>query len=289
MEDHSSPRTRPQSGVLVLPILLLPILLLLGCGTKQTARVPAGAAADSTAFATASAIEDDGARYEALVSYVKERPRAREAGRAYMELIDLAKTKAPDAVPGYLKQVLDSDFATASPYNAIGWELADAGEHLEMAVRILEKGVAKARAERDSTELPSVLDSEAWARYKKGDNAAAVTRMEEAYKLNGPGDDEYDKHMALIYDAAGMGDKAKPLYVGLLSHMEDPVLRNSLHRIVAKAGGSIAEVDAEIVRLRNAGVKEVPDFSMPSLANGEPVSPKDFRGKVVLLNFWHPT
>ncbi len=289
MQEHSSPRTRPQFGVLLLPMLFLPILLLLGCGTEQTAKIPARAAADSAAFATASAIEDDGGRYEALARFVKERPKAKEAGRAYVELIDLAKTKAPDAVPAYLKQVLDSDFTTARPYNAIGWELADAGEHLEMAIQILEKGVAKARAERDSTELPSVLDSEAWARYKKGDHAAAVTRMEEAYKLNGPGDDEYDKHMAVIYDAAGMSEKAKPLYIGLLSHMEDPALRNNLHRIVAKTGGSIAEVDAEIARLRKAGVKEVPDFSMPSLANGEPVSPKDFRGKVVLLNFWHPT
>jgi hypothetical protein len=284
MEEHSRPRMRPQFGVLILPILFM-----LGCGTKDKAQTGATAAADSVAFAAAGAIEDDAARFDALTLFVKERPKSAQAGAAYMELVDLAATKNPAAIPGLLKQVLTSDFSSAMPYNQIGWNLAEAGEHLDLAVPILEKGVAKARAARDSTELASVLDSEAWARYRKGDHALAVERMEEAYKLNGPGDDEYDKHMAVIYDAAGMGEKAKPLYLGLLSHMENPELRESLHRIVTKAGGSTADVDAEISRLRAAGAKDMPDFSMPSLATGQAVSLGDFRGKVVLLNFWHPT
>lgn len=284
MEEHSRRRVRPQLGVLVIPILFL-----LGCGTKETAQTPASAAADSTAFAAAGAIEDDAARYEALTRFVKEHPKSAQAGRAYVELVDLAATKDKAAVPGLLRQVLASDFESVMPYNAIGWNLAEAGEQLDLAVPILEKGVAKARAAGDSTELASVLDSEAWARYRKGDHAIAVQRMEEAYALVGPGDDEYDKHMATIYEAAGMGQKAKPLYLGLLSHMENPAYRESLHKIVTAAGGSTADIDTEISRLRAAGAKDVPDFSMPSLATGEAVSPKDFRGKVVLLNFWHPT
>ncbi len=284
VEENSRPRMRPQFGVLVLPILLI-----LGCGTKEKPQSSAVAAADSVAFAAVGAIEDDAARFESLARFVKERPRSEQAGRAYVDLVDLAGTSDPAAVPGFLKQVLASDFASAMPYNAIGWNLAEAGEHLDLAVPILEKGVAKVRAAGDSTELAAILDSEAWARYKKGDHALAVQRMEEAYKLNGPGDDEYDKHMALIYDAAGMGEKAKPLYLGLLSHMENPALRESLHRIVTNAGGSTADIDAEISRLREAEAKDVPDFSMPSLATGEAVSLGDFRGKVVLLSFWHPT
>jgi len=137
--------------------------------------------------------------------------------------------------------------------------------------------------------LASCLDSEAWARHKNGDHATAAARMEEAYAILGPGNDEIDEHMALIYDAAGMDEKAKPIYMDLLSHMESPLLRGNLARIVSDGGGSLAEIEAEISRRRAEGATEAPDFTLPTLASAEQVSLKDFRGRVVLLNFWHPT
>jgi hypothetical protein len=284
MEDHDRRLRRPQFGV-----LLLPLLFMLGCGAKEKVQPAANAAADSTAFAQVTTIEDDGARFEALAKFIKERPKSDQAGEAFVDLIDLAKKTNPGAVQVLLRQFLATDFPSPNPYNAVGWDLAESGQHLDLAVPILEKAVAKARAEADTMGLASCLDSEAWARHKKGDHPLAVQRMEEAYGIYGPGNDEIDLHMATIYDAAGMKDKARPLYVNLLGHMEDPTIREKLAAIVTGAGESMDKVSAEINAARMAGAEMAPAFSLPSQADGKPISLADFKGKVVLLNFWHYT
>jgi hypothetical protein len=156
-------------------------------------------------------------------------------------------------------------------------------------VPILVKAVAKARAGGDSTNLASCLDSEAWARHKKGDHPLAVQRMEEAYAIYGPGNDEIDQHMALIYDAGGMKAKARPIYMSLLGHMEHPMLRDKLTQIVTAAGEPMDKVNAEITATRLAGATPAPDFTLPSQAGGKPISLAEYKGKVVLLNFWHYT
>jgi hypothetical protein len=95
--------------------------------------------------------------------------------------------------------------------------------------------------------------------------------------------------MAYIYEAAQMPEKAQPIYVGLLSHMEDPDIRERLTRIVSVSGGAMAEVDSKIDAARVAAAAPCPEFTLPSLAGGKPISLADYRGKVVLLNFWHFT
>lgn len=265
------------------------VVAALGCSGEQTQTTTTDAKADSTAYAQVRGVEDDAQRLAALRTFVKEHPSAKEGGRAFAEAIELAMEHEPASVEPLLKEFAKKDFPESSVYNSIGWNLAERGEHLDIAVSILEKGVAKARVGGDKDELASILDSEAWARHKKGDNAVAVQRMEEAYQIIGPGSDEIDEHMARIYDAAGMGEKARPIYVSLLGHMEHPELRANLKRIVESSGGPMAEVEAEIRKLRAENMKDAPDFTGPSLADGSPLSVAGMRGKVVLLNFWHPT
>lgn len=281
----------PIEGLAVLAGLAL-ALAVPGCSGD---RDPAGgspqasAGADSAAYAQAIAVEDTTARMTALRTVIRAHPRSDWAGRAYTVLVHLTREKSPGDLRGLLSEFRETDFASADPYNAVGWELADSGEHLDLAVPILEKAVAKARAAGDSLNLASCLDSEAWARFKAGDHAAAASLMEEAYAIYGPGNDEIDEHMALIYDEAGRDEEAAKIYVGLLSHMEHPEFRERLGAIVTASGGSLAETEAEIQRRRLEGARPAPDFTLPALADGKPTSLSDFRGKVVLLNFWHPT
>ena len=113
--------------------------------------------------------------------------------------------------------------------------------------------------------------------------------MEEAYAISGGGNDEIDEHMALIYDANGRDEAAKEIYIGLLSHMEHPEIRHHLEKIVQESGQSMEDLNTAINRMRKDNAKPVPELKLPSLADGEAISIADYRGKVVLLSFWHPT
>ncbi len=261
--DHRR-RFLPLAGL----ALAASLMFTQGCGYKKNTGAQGGAAADSAAFAQAAAIQDDAARMEALRTFIKEHPKSEQAGEAYASLVELSLDHAPGQVEGILKKFLATDFPSANPYNAVGWNLAEKEAHLDLAVPILEKAVAKARAEADENNLASCLDSEAWARYKKADYQAAAARMEETYKIYGPGNDEIDAHMALIYDAAGMDDKAKPIYMALLGHMEHPLYRENLSKIVSATGGSLEAMNREIAEKRSASAAPAPDFSMPNRVTG---------------------
>lgn len=284
-------RSRPTRQSWIIPMLAI-LVASAGCArTKEGASSRTGAAtqADSLAFRQATTIEDEGQRLAALQSFVKAHPRSPLSGDAYPEIVDLAGRHAPESLPAVLKQFLATDYPSPDPYNGVGWNLADAGKNLDMAVPILVKAVAKARAAGDPRNLASCLDSEAWARYKAGDAKTAVAPMEEARKLYQTPDDEIERHMALIYEGAQMPERAQPIYIGLMSHMEDPEIRGRLTRIVSGLGGSMAAVNEGIESARKAGATPCPDFTLPGLAGGKPVSLADYRGKVILLNFWHYT
>jgi hypothetical protein len=260
-----------------------------GCGQKTAASGAAGAVADSVAYAQISEIQDDTARFAALEVFLKDHPKSVQAADAWPAAISLAMKVAPEKAPAMLRKFTSTDFASPDPYNSVGWDLAIQEKHLDLAVPILVKAVTKARAAGDPRNLASCLDSEAYARWKAGDAKAAVAPMEEARKVYGEPIDEIEQHMALIYDDAGMKDKARPIYQDLLGHMEHPMLREKLTAIVTASGESMDGVNAEINAKRLAGATPAPDFTLPSQAGGEPVSFAEFKGKVILLNFWHYT
>lgn len=281
---------RFRSMIWIAPLLLLAIAQ--GCGgdgTSSSHNQVAATAADSTALQEARKVEDGAARFAALQEFINKRPGNPLRGDAYPQLIDLAREHAPAQVEPLVRAFMKDNYPSSMPYNAVGWDLAVAGEHLDLAIPILERAVAKARTENDPMGLASCLDSEAWARYRAGDAAAAVKPMEEARGLLEEKNDELEDHMARIYEAAGMPEKAMPIYIDLLSHMEHPEYRESLAKIVAASGGSMDEVNADIQRRRLEGATPVPDFTLPSQSGGPPISLAEHRGKVILLNFWHYT
>jgi hypothetical protein len=272
-----------------LAIALFSIANVSGCGKNSATSGAGTAAADSAAFAQIVTMQDDAARFAALEVFLKERPKSAEAADAWPAMISLALRVAPERTPDLLKKFMKTDIASPDPYNSVGWDLAVQEKHLDMAVPILVKAVEKARSAGDSLSLASCLDSQAWARYKAGDAKGAVAPMEEARRLYGETIDEIEQHMALIYDDAGIDDKARAIYQDLLGHMEHPMLREKLTAIVTAAGQSMDAVNAEITSRRIANATPVPDFTLPVQTGGKDVTLADYKGKVVLLNFWHYT
>ncbi len=272
--------------ILVAASALCCLAVVQSCrGRKQPADA-SKSAADNMALMAVMKIQDDKAQFLALEKFVREHGSTQATGQAHAMEIELATKQAPARLQGMLWDFLRTDYPSPDPYNMVGWNLAVAGEHLDLAVPILQKAVAKARAAGDPMNLSACLDSEAWARYRAGDAKAAVAPMTESRRLYGKPQDEIDAHMGIIYEAGGMPEKARPICMALLGHMEEPDIRAALDRIVAASGGSMADVNAEINRTRIAAARPAADFKLPILGGGA-ASLADYRGKVVLLNFWH--
>ena len=124
----------------------------------------------------------------------------------------------------------------------------------------------------------------------KGDARAAAQRLDGVKTLRS----HMDQAPLAIARAKALGaaGEARVAYTGLA----EVVARTPSDALVAaliNAGRplkkSAADVAADVAALREAGAKPAPDFSLPDYPDRRAVSLADYRGKVVLINFWYPS
>lgn len=124
----------------------------------------------------------------------------------------------------------------------------------------------------------------------KGDAKAALERLQGIAPLRS----HMDQAPLAIARAAALvaaGDAAAA-YAGLSAVVaKTPTdalqgARISTGRTLQK---SPADVAADLAALRNAGAKPAPAFTLPDYPDRKQVSLADYRGKVVLINFWYPS
>ncbi|MDR2015764.1 MAG: tetratricopeptide repeat protein [Azoarcus sp.] len=85
--------------------------------------------------------------------------------------------------------------------NALGYSLADRGERLDEAEKLI------ARALEILPRDPYILDSMGWVRFKRGDLAGALERLEQAHTLRA--DPEIAAHLGEVLLRLGRGDEAR--------------------------------------------------------------------------------
>ena len=307
-----------------LAVIGLAFAALSGCGggkqetSHQGASAPAGAVSDTAAYKTATELPDTTARITALEGFLKTYPDspfrggvyARLAGlmaaktpgevipflrshlgekdpdtrtRLYSILYEQTQDKAPADVPTLLNEIAADSTLTTDVYNSVAWDLVERNGDLDMAVRLAALGVERAP---DSTSKASVLDTEGWAHYARGDYEKAVVELEQAVALRG--DPEVRAHLASAYDKAGHKAQARDLYEQLMVSEEDPDWRGRLEALTRDLKGSVAELNHRIDQKRAENSKPAADFTLKDY-DGKDVRLADFKGKVVLLDFWHPT
>lgn len=290
-------------------------------GDRTESHLPPGAS-DTVAYRVAVDHADTVARMSALDEFLDRYPESAFRRAAYRRLYDLKEAKNPDEAGSFLRRNLEREklpaargilhvslfehaskhdpekapgtakalLADPAPipyeiYNAVSWDLAEEGRDLDLALELAEVAVAKAP---DSLSKASCLDTKGWIYYQKGDYPQAVALLEEARKMAPERIEEVEVHLAKAYHAAGKQDEAKALYLELLLSQENPEMREAVAQLTRESGGSPEQVFRDLDRRRVEGAKPAADFTLVDYS-GNKVRLSDFKGSIVLLNFWHPT
>lgn len=97
-------------------------------------------------------------------------------------------------------------------------------------------------------------------------------------------------YYVLKAEAMGAGDPARAyaaLMTAAVPEPRDPI-ENALKTYGAKLGKTPIQVDDELWAARYAGATPFKDFELTDYRTGKPVTLSDYRGRVVLVNFWFP-
>jgi thiol-disulfide isomerase/thioredoxin/Tfp pilus assembly protein PilF len=65
-------------------------------------------------------------------------------------------------------------------------------------------------------------------------------------------------------------------------------LQSAITRLGEKLRKTPKEIDTDVVRIRDANAKPASEFTLPGYGSRKQVSLSEFKGRVVLLNFWFP-
>jgi tetratricopeptide (TPR) repeat protein len=300
-----------------------------GCGQKEASKdagkqggkeAVKGAASDTVAFKNARAVADTTARLAAWESFLAQYPTSpfrtratasycglllvKDPGRlndfvtkslatekdpatrgqlhyaAYMH----AQAHASDRVAAVVQAMRDDPLIETDACNMVAWDLVERNQLLDEAIALAAIGVQKAP---DDESKASILDTEGWAQYVKGNYPAAIERLVQATELDKQ-NSELLLHLAQAYDKGGNAKEALSTYVNLLIPAEDPEIRARVQALSKTAGEPPAAIFRQIDSAREANAKPASAFSLKDYA-GRDVNFADTKGKVVLLNFWHPT
>ena len=123
-----------------------------------------------------------------------------------------------------------------------------------------------------------------------GDGKAAIRRLEAVKPLPSYRD---QTPLAIARAAALQSAGDAPAAYAALSAAVAKTPTDALLAALASAGQAAGKtasaIDADLWQLREAAAKPAPAFSLPDYPDRKSVSLSDYRGKVVLLNFWYPS
>ena len=159
------------------------------------------------------------------------------------------------------------------------------------AMALADQMVKNDPADKDWPQLKNYVQTldDADSLIAAGKANAAVTALDKV-KIPGYGTDRrpLDLERAKALAANGQVDKA---YADLLkAYVTSPSdgMRASLNEYAQKLGKNGSQVDGDIRQQLSASAKPGMPFTLTDYATGKPVSLNDYKGRVVLVNFWYP-
>jgi tetratricopeptide (TPR) repeat protein len=209
-------------------------------------------------------------------------------GMMYYQLYDIKAETKPEEAALIGAELLKVPVDVSWLYNYIGYDMAERGRDLDLALALCRKSVELAKTAQDSAMC---LDSEGFAYYQKSMYREAVAAMEKSVALYGEPFEEGLQHLAMAYLKAGENTKAFDTYRKILVIGEYDYARAFVDSVMTAdrySPGQRQQFDQALWQARAAAGVAAPAFSMPALT-GETVSFEPAAGKIVVLNFMSPT
>lgn len=134
------------------------------------------------------------------------------------------KAGKPELMEHLLRQIIARQPDYHHAYNALGYSLADRGQHLEEAKKLIQKALSYA------PEDPFIQDSLGWVEFRLGHSAEAVRILEAAFKRRP--DAEIAAHLGEVLWSMGEQNRAKTVWQeGLRRNADSEPLRETLKRL----------------------------------------------------------
>jgi len=157
----------------------------------------------------------------------------------------------------------------------------------DMLTRI--KSTSEQKSWTDLAAYAAAL-SESAALRANGDGKAAVQRLDSVKPLPSYRD---QSPLAIARAAALQASGAAAAAYTALSAAAAKMPSEALLAALTTTGRALdktpAAIEADLWQLREAAAKPAPAFTLPDYPDRKSVSLADYRGKVVLLNFWYPS
>lgn len=216
----------------------------------------------------------------------------------------------------YLEKITEE--VNWSLYNNIAWDMAEKGVDLELAAELAAKGVELVRKQKEDpkgerpiyiterewkeqmdTGLGMMLDTYGFILLKLDRAEEALSLLEEACLLSQGQNNEINERYSEALVQSGSFEKAVSEIGKLIQEGQDtPKIKDLFRQAYLESTGDEKEASAQLLKLEQiarkksaAELKEAmvdspaPDFTLEDL-DGNPVSLVDFRGKIVIIDFW---
>ena len=248
-------------------------------------------------------IEDAAGRAAALEGFIAKYPQSQFAAAAHQQLVGAlvaAKAPAPKLIAAAETALakINSPFGKGMLQNSVAMALADRGEELDRALDYAQKALAAIPEGEDFKEMrANVRDTLGWVLVKRGDTAKAIEELNAAVAVI-PTSQELLYHLGAAHEKAGNAEKAIEYYVKSETVFlgKNEMAKEPLRALYTKTHGSLDGLEPKLAAAREASRKEVvfdtrrwekpaPAWELKDLA-GKPVKLADFKGKVVVMDFW---
>jgi thiol-disulfide isomerase/thioredoxin len=260
--------------------------------------------AEQDEFRAASRTSDATARVAGLKKFIAAHPKSTLLPIARESLVSaLIAANAPTAEilaeTDRAVSVIPAESERAEMYNSVAMALADRGEQLDRANDFAQKAVAAVpKDDPDAAEMAAIVtDTLGWVQHKRGEHDKAATTFATALTYS-PDNGEILYHYGLALEKAGRTDEAIDAYIRAVGVFPAPEKRadQPLRALYEKRAGSIEGLDAKIAMANEASrrrvvfearkfEKQAPEWALKDIA-GNPEKLADFKGKVVVMDFW---
>jgi peroxiredoxin/tetratricopeptide (TPR) repeat protein len=229
----------------------------------------------------------------------------------YRFLYNYYSKQDPSKAIEIVQELARSEVHDPDLYAYIGNRLVRDNKEIPLAIKLLERsirfntpenafglrafgriGYSALRKNADAQEA-YFRSSLGWAYYKNADYKSALKMLQSASGRADWAEAEIQYRLGQVYEKIQQWEAANSAYIKSLAVQEDDKVRKAIEDLGEKVTNlkvlipskKTTDIDSLIAEAQLAVTKNAPDFTLRNMDN-QNVSLSDYRGKVVLLDFW---